>query len=60
MIVPKIDPEIVRLSKEMMRDKANREKKLARRQWWSANWIGLASLLAAIAAIVVTIILGIN
>ena len=60
MRMPKIDPEIIKLSKEMSAAKAKREKEESRRKWWRDNAVGLVGIAVAVITIVVSVLLDLN
>lgn len=60
MHIPEIDPEIIKLSKEMSAAKAEREKADARRKWWRDNVVGVVGIAVALITIVVSILLDLN
>ena len=60
MRIPEIDPEIVERSRKMMAAKSEREKKAARRKWWSENWSNLAWMAITAIGIVVSAVIALQ
>lgn len=56
--VPKIDPEVLRITEEITVKRKKEAKKAARKKWLSENMLGLLGLIVAVLSAISALIVG--